>query len=42
MSKSNHAHMKIGTCIENDQNENACIPGPRVTMRYQETRLVHN
>ena len=42
MPKSNHAHMKIGTCIENDQNESVCVPEPRATMRYQETGLVHN
>ena len=35
-------HMRIGTCVENYQDENACVPGPRARMRYQETRLVHN
>ena len=35
-------HMRIGTCVENDQDESACVPGPRARMRYQETGLVHN
>ena len=34
--------MRIGTCIENDQNESVCITGPRATMRYQEKRLAYN
>ena len=47
MSKSmnilnDHAHMRIGTCIVNYQNESVCVPGPRAIMHYQETELAHN
>ena len=26
-----HAHIGIKTCIENDQNESGCVPGPRTS-----------
>ena len=35
------AHMKIKACIENNQNENECVPGPPVTNALSETGLVN-
>ena len=37
----NHARMRIGTCIENNQNMSEGVPGPRTTMRYREMGLVN-
>ena len=27
----NHTHMGIETCIENEQKESGCVPGPRTS-----------
>ena len=37
-----HAHMRIKTCTENDQNGNGCVPEPWNTMRCQGKGLMHN
>ena len=39
---NDHAHMRIGTCRENDQDASKYVPRQRTTMRYQEMRLMHN
>ena len=39
---NDHAHIRIITCRENDQDASKYVPGQRTTMRYQEIRLVHN
>ena len=39
---NDHAHVRIRTCIENDQSESGCVLGQRATMRYQERWLVHS
>ena len=41
-TRINHAHMRVRTCIDTDQNENGYVPGQRATMRYQEGGLVQN
>ena len=35
----NYAHMGISTCVEDDQNESVCVPGPRATMHYHENEI---
>ena len=32
-------HMKIRACIENNQNENECVPGPPVTNALSRERV---
>ena len=39
---NDHAHVRIGTCIDNGQSESGCVLEQRATMRYQEIGLVHN
>ena len=39
---NDHAHMRIRTCRENDQDASKYIPCQGTTMHYQEMGLVHN
>ena len=41
-TQNKHAHVRIRTCIDNDQSESGCVPGQRATMHYQGRGLVHS
>ena len=41
-TRNYHAHMRIRTCKENDQDASKYVPKQRTTTRYQEMGLVHN
>ena len=34
-----HAHIRIKTCIENDQNGSGCVPGPWTSNAHHQTEI---